>query len=276
MNHRDQRIGLIGGGNMAGAIIRGLLAAGHDAKRILVSEPDAGRRATLAAIAPLQLENDNTAVAGASDLLVLAVKPQILPAVATAIAGKARPARQVILSIAAGIRLRSLQAWFGEDASIVRCMPNHPALIGAGISAMVAVPAVSQEQHALAGYVAASAGSVVWLADESLMDAITAVSGSGPAYFYLLAELIEKAAAGLGLPPDLASRLTRETALGAARMLMESSQDPAALRAAVTSPGGTTAAAIGVFTRAQLDQLVIDALRSARDRAAELGATSGD
>lgn len=276
MNHGALTIGFIGGGHMATAMARGLLRAGHRAGLIQVSEPEAAQRQRLAALDPgVQLTTDNQAVSAAADLLVLAVKPQVLGSVAAALARGPRRQGQLILSVAAGVTLASLTGWFGRDAPIVRAMPNQPATIGAGISALTAGRRVSPDQREAAAYVAASTGAVVWLDSEDLMDAVTAVSGSGPAYFYLLMECMEQAARELGLPPELAARLTRQTALGAARVVAETEGEPAALRAAVTSPGGTTAAALKVFSEAGLAELVQRALRAARDRGRELGQAAG-
>lgn len=269
-------IGFIGGGHMATAMVRGLLRTGHPAARLQVAEPQSSQRQKLAALDPaLAVGDDNGALARAADVLVLAVKPQVLAEVATGLARGGRKPGQLVLSVAAGVTLASLAGWLGPDAPVVRAMPNQPATIGAGISALVAPEHVSQAQRAWAGYVAASTGSVVWLEDEALMDAVTAVSGSGPAYFYLLMECMEQAARQLGLPGDLAARLTRETALGAARVVAETGQEPAGLRAAVTSPGGTTAAALQVFAAAGLADTVSRALGAARDRGRELGRAAG-
>jgi pyrroline-5-carboxylate reductase len=276
LNHGALTIGFIGGGHMATAMTRGLLRSGHRAGLIHVAEPDAAQRQRLAALDPgVRLTTDNQAVAATADLLVLAVKPQVLGSVAAALAQGPRKQGQLILSVAAGVTLASLAGWFGPDAPLVRAMPNQPATIGAGISALTAGSRVSLDQREAAAYVAASTGTVVWLDNENLMDAVTAVSGSGPAYFYLLMECMEQAALDLGLPPELAARLTRQTALGAARVVAETGGEPAALRAAVTSPGGTTAAALQVFSEAGLAELVRRALRAARDRGRELGQAAG-
>jgi pyrroline-5-carboxylate reductase len=267
----DYTIGFIGGGNMAGAIARGLVAAGVAGHRIAVAEPAAATRAALAAALPgATVGADNLAAAAFADVLVLAVKPQVLADVATALA-PARRAGQLVVSVAAGVRLASLAGWLGAGTPLVRAMPNQPALIGAGITALVASPGLPRAAAARAEQVLAAAGRTVWLADESLMDAVTAVSGSGPAYFYLLVELMEQAGRTLGLPAELAAALARQTALGAGRTLTETGTEPAALRAAVTSPGGTTAAAIAEFERADLAAIVTRALTAARDRGAELG-----
>jgi pyrroline-5-carboxylate reductase len=206
-----------------------------------------------------------------ADVLVLAVKPQLIADVAREVAAGPRPRGQLILSVAAGITLGSLRGWFGPDTPVVRVMPNQPATIGAGISGLAASVAVGERERQIAQYIASATGQAVWLQDESLMDAVTAVSGSGPAYFYLLMEHMERAAVELGLSPELAAALTRETALGAARVVIETKAEPARLRAEVTSPGGTTAAALRVFEAANLDAIVRQALAAARDRSAELG-----
>ena len=272
MSYHNLTIGLIGGGNMSRALVRGLLHGGHPARLISIAEPDAGQRALLAALDPgLVLDANNTPVAQNAAVLVLAVKPQILPAVATALAGQRRPAGQLVLSVAAGITLSSLAGWLGADTPLVRVMPNQPATIGAGVSALAAPGSVDAAGRQLAEYIASTTGRALWLPDETMMDAVTAVSGSGPAYFYLLMEHMERAAIDLGLPPDLAAALTRETALGAARVVIETQTEPGVLRAAVTSPGGTTAAALRVFEQADLAGIVQQALAAARNRSAELG-----
>jgi pyrroline-5-carboxylate reductase len=263
-------IGFIGGGNMARAIVGGLLRAGHRAERILVADPNPAAREAIRALDPgVRIHDDNAAVCGAR-VLVLAVKPQVLADVAGALPAD-RPAGQLVLSIAAGITLAGLRQALGRDGSLVRVMPNQPALVGAGMSVLVAGPGLAPDDRTLAGYVAGAPGKAVWLEDEGLMDAVTAVSGSGPAYFYLLMETMEAAALELGLPAELARTLTRQTALGAARTVVEGGQEPRELRAGVTSPGGTTAAAIGVFEESRLGDIVRRALTAARDRSVELG-----
>jgi pyrroline-5-carboxylate reductase len=257
---------------MARALVRGLLRGGHPAQLISIAEPEAAQRELVAALAPgLVIDANNTPVAQNAAVLVLAVKPQILPEVAIALAGQRRPAGQLVISVAAGITLGSLAGWLGATTPLVRVMPNQPATIGAGVSALAASTSVDAAGRGLAEYVAATTGRALWLPNETLMDAVTAVSGSGPAYFYLLMEHMENAAIDLGLSPDLAAALVRETALGAARVVCETNGEPGALRATVTSPGGTTAAALRVFEQADLAGLVRQALTAARDRSAELG-----
>jgi len=265
-------IGLVGAGNMARALLRGLLKAGHPASRLKAADPDPAQLAQVGALhAGIGTHASNREVASVADVLVIAVKPQIMATVAKQVAAAPRPAGQLILSVAAGITLDSLRGWFGGDTPLVRVMPNQPATIGAGISGLAASAAVSERDRQAAEYVASATGRAVWLKDEALMDAVTAISGSGPAYFYLLMEHMEQAAVELGLPAELAATLTRETALGAARVVSETGAEPAVLRAAVTSPGGTTAAALQIFAAANLGAVVRAALTAARDRSLELG-----
>jgi pyrroline-5-carboxylate reductase len=272
MSFGNLTIGLVGAGNMARAMIRGLLKSGHPAGRLQAADPDPGQRAQVGALhADIVTRASNQEIAGVADVLVLAVKPQLMASVARQLAAGPRPAGQLVLSVAAGTTLESLRGWFGKDAPLVRVMPNQPATIGAGISGLAASAAVSESDRQVAEYVAAATGRAVWLDDEALMDAVTAVSGSGPAYFYLLMEHMERAAVELGLSAGLAAALTRETALGAARVVSETGAEPAALRATVTSPGGTTAAALQVFDGADLGAIVRAALTAARDRSRELG-----
>jgi pyrroline-5-carboxylate reductase len=250
------------------------VASGVTPGQISVAEPQPAARDRLRTIdAALEVGTDNAAVAAASDVLVLAVKPQVLADVCRALA-PARKHGQLVVSIAAGVRLASLADWLGPDTPLVRAMPNQPALVGAGITALVAPASVTTGQRSRAAAVLEAAGPVVWLDDESLMDAVTAVSGSGPAYFYLLTELLAAAGRAVGLPAELATALARQTAFGAGRALAETGQDPAALRAAVTSPGGTTAAALAEFERSGLADIVTRAVTAARDRGVELGRPS--
>jgi len=272
MSYENLTIGFIGAGNMARALVRGLLQAGHPAGRLQVADPDPAQLEQVGALhASVGIHGDNRDVAGIANVLVLAVKPQLMANVARQIAAGPRPQGQLIVSVAAGVTLGSLRGWFGPHAPLVRVMPNQPATIGAGISGLAASPTVGERERQIAEYIAAATGQAVWLQDETLMDAVTAVSGSGPAYFYLLMEHMERAAVELGLTPEIAAALTRETALGAARVVIETKAEPARLRAAVTSPGGTTAAALRVFETANLDAIVRQALAAARDRSAELG-----
>jgi pyrroline-5-carboxylate reductase len=272
VGNENLKIGFIGGGNMAQAIVGGLLRAGHAATSILVAEPAPAARARVAAMdSAIALAAGNAEVAGKAAVLVLAVKPQVMPAVLAELAPVSRPAGQLVMSVAAGITLEQLARGLAGSVPAVRVMPNQPALVGEGMSVLVASPGVSAAQKAQAQYVAEAAGRALWIGDESLMDAVTAVSGSGPAYFYLLMEIMEETAVELGLPRETARVLVRQTALGAARTAGMPDSELAALRAGVTSPGGTTAAALAVMDAAGIRDTLRRALIAARDRGAELG-----
>jgi pyrroline-5-carboxylate reductase len=272
VDHRALRIGFIGGGNMAQAIVAGLVRSGHAPGLLQVAEPDAAPRERIRAIDPaIGLTTDNRAVAVASELLVLAVKPQVLPAVLAELGSVGRPPDQLVLSVAAGATIAAIGAGLGGAPAIVRVMPNQPALIGAGMSVLVTDATTPAAVRARAEYVARCTGEALWVDDEGLMDAVTAVSGSGPAYFYLLIEAMESTARELGLPADAARAMVRQTALGAAQSAALPDADAAALRASVTSPGGTTAAALAVMDAAGLRDTLRRAIVAARDRGAELG-----
>lgn len=256
---------------MARAIAGGLLRAGHVPSSIAVAEPAAETRVQLESLGGIRVVARNPEVAESADVLVLAVKPQMMPAVLEELAVVARPAGQLVYSIAAGTTLASLASGLKAGIPAVRVMPNQPALIGEGMSVLVASSGVSAAQKAQAFYIAEATGRALWIADESLMDAVTAVSGSGPAYFYLLMEMMEDCAVQLGLPRETARTLVRQTALGAARAAGMPDTDLLALRASVTSPGGTTAAALAVLDQAGIRSIVERAITAARDRGVELG-----
>jgi pyrroline-5-carboxylate reductase len=263
-------IGFIGGGNMARAIIAGLLRAGHEPARLTVADPDAGQRRLIQGLDPrLRVGQDNAAAASGTDAIVLAVKPQAMAAVAGALPTP-RPG-QLVLSVAAGIRLEALSAWLGASTALVRVMPNQPALVGAGMSVMVGGGMLNSEQRMLAQYIMGSTGTAEWLDDESLLDAVTAISGSGPAYFYLLMEILAEAGSHMGIPDELARVLARQTAFGAGLAACETGTAPAELRRSVTSPGGTTAAAIETLEKAGVREMFGRALEAARRRSMELG-----
>ncbi len=266
----NYRIGFIGGGNMARSLVGGLIAGGLDATRLQVAEPDAARRAELDERFGVTTSDDNGAVASAVDVLVLAVKPQVLHAVVTRLAPVLGPRPPLLISIAAGVRAESIARWLGRPLALVRAMPNTPALVRSGATALFANPEVSAYQRSRAESIMRAVGQTLWIDDEALMDAVTALSGSGPAYFFLFMEALEQAAIDLGLEPGAARLLTLETAQGAARMALSSEEGPAQLRERVTSPGGTTEAALGVFAEGGFAALIARALAAARDRSDEL------
>ncbi len=262
-------IGFIGGGNMSRSLIGGLIADGMAAEHLFVSEPDEKRRSALAADFPVHTTANNQEIVQQCDVVVLAVKPQVLKDVTTTLQTGQRE-NQLFLTIAAGIRTRSLHNWLGENTPIVRAMPNTPALVQSGATALYASPQVSEEQRNIAESIMRAVGLVQWLEKEALMDAVTALSGSGPAYFFLVMEAMEQAGRELGLPEETARLLTIQTAFGAARLALEIEQDPAVLRENVTSPGGTTERAIAALREGGLEALFSKALTAARDRAVEL------
>jgi pyrroline-5-carboxylate reductase len=273
---KTQKIGFIGGGNMAGSLIKGLIASGHNAQDIWVSDVDAGKLQYFATQLQVNAVPDNHTVAGAADVLVLAVKPQVLRGVAENLATVVQQKKPLVVSIAAGITQRSLLAWLGDHTPIVRCMPNTPALVLSGATALHANGFVNDEQQDSAENILRAVGVTVWVDDEAQLDAVTAVSGSGPAYFFLLMEAMEKTALQLGLSEPVARLLVQQTALGAAKIALESSESPQHLRQQVTSPGGTTQRALETFAQAGFEGIVAQALTAARDRAVEMARQLGE
>lgn len=269
----DTRIAFIGAGNMATSLIGGLRAQGMDSARIRASDPGAQRREQLAAEYGIALFADNAEAASGADVIVLAIKPQMMKTVCEALRPALQP-NQLIVSVAAGITCQSLALWLGERP-IVRCMPNTPALVGEGASGLYATAQVSAQQRQQAENLLEAVGVAVWLEHESQIDAVTAVSGSGPAYFFLLMEAMTAAGEHLGLPRETAARLTLQTALGAARMALNSDVDAAELRRRVTSPAGTTEAAIKTYQAGGFEALVSKALGAAATRSVELAEQLG-
>ena len=269
-------IAFIGGGNMAASLIGGLRAQGLPASAICASDPGADRRTELHDAHGIDTFADNAQAVAGADVVVLAVKPQVMQTVCRDLAPHLQ-ASQLIVSIAAGITCASLQQWLGADTprAIVRCMPNTPALLRQGVSGLFANAAVSDEQKRQAEQLLSAVGLALWLDREELIDAVTAVSGSGPAYFFLLIEAMTAAGEQLGLPRDTAAELTLHTALGAARMACESDVEAAELRRRVTSPNGTTEAAIKAFQAGGLEALVQQAMDAAARRSAELAEQLG-
>ncbi len=270
----ESTIAFIGGGNMARSLIGGLLARGTAAADIRVSEPVDTLRDALARDFGVAVGADNTEAAAPAGLWLLAVKPQVMRAVCEALAPLAQAQRPLVVSIAAGITAAQLQRWLGGGVAVIRAMPNTPALLGAGVTGLFASAEVDANGRERAANLLASAGKTVWIESEAQMDAVTAVSGSGPAYIFLLAEAMEAAALAEGLPAEAARALVLETVLGAARMLTESGEDPAELRRRVTSPGGTTQAAIETFEAGGFRELVASAIRNATERGRQLSAAN--
>lgn len=267
-------LAFIGGGNMARSLIGGLIKRGVNAAKIRVAEPVESLRASLAADFGVQVFAEASEAVYGAGLWVLAVKPQVMRGVCESLAARARDQHPVVLSIAAGITASQLDAWLGGEAAIVRSMPNTPALLGAGVTGLFANARVDEEGRQRAELLLASAGKTVWIDDEAKMDAVTAVSGSGPAYVFLLAEAMEDAARAEGLSAEAARTLVLQTLLGAARMLTEAGEAPTELRRRVTSPNGTTQAAIETFQAGGFEALVARAIRAATERGRELSAAN--
>ena len=270
-----QKIGIIGGGNMARSLVGGLTEHGLAPALLTVAEPAASQREELERRWGVRTCADNSAAVRGAGVVVFAMKPQMMKIVAREVASELRASGAVALSIAAGIRVSDIARWLGAGVPIVRSMPNRPALIGRGISALYAARDVPQSARTAAESILAAVGATLWVDEESLIDAVTAVSGSGPAYFFLLMELMEAAGCELGLPAATARELALETAYGAASMAHARTDDPATLREQVTSKGGTTAAALAVFAEADLAGIVRRAVMAAARRSAELAARYG-
>ena len=260
-------ISFIGGGNMAQALIGGLIAQGLPATKITVSEPVAALR-DLLAFKGVGVIEDNLAALENADIIVLAVKPQMIATVLAPLAGKLK--NQLVISIAAGIGIETLSRLLGGYRRIVRAMPNTPALIQAGATGLYADVEVADHDRIQAAKVLGAAGLVIWVDEEKKLDAVTAVSGSGPAYFFYLMESMIQAGKDLGLDERTAVTLTLQTALGSAQMAVTSEQSPTQLRKNVTSPNGTTQAAIESMDANQVSQHIRDALAAAARRSEEL------
>ena len=269
-----QKIGFIGGGNMASSLLSGLIVSGHSPQHLWVSDINPETLATLAKNLNVNTSASNDELINAVDVVVLAVKPQTLNSVAKSAAPLIQQKKSLVVSIAAGISQHSLSQWLGADTAIVRCMPNTPALVLTGATALHANVQVTPEQRNLAENIMRAVGIALWVNEESELDAVTAVSGSGPAYYFLLMEAMEKAALELGLNEVTARLLVQQTALGAAKIGLESSESPEQLRKRVTSPGGTTQKAIETFEQGGFTELVSKALHAARDRSIEMSKES--
>lgn len=266
------RLAFIGGGNMARSLIGAQRARGVPPASIRVAEPRAETREAMAREFGVPVFADNAEAVAGADGVVLAVKPQVMHAVCTGLAEPLRDVRPLVISIAAGIRIAQIERLLGARHAIIRCMPNTPALVGAGASGLCANPNVNADQRALAERLLGAAGIVRWIDDEAQMDAVTALSGSGPAYFFLLVEAMEDAAVELGLPRDTARALAEQTCLGAGHMLADGGGTAAELRQRVTSPHGTTAAALDAFEQGGFRRLVERAMAAAQHRGAAMSA----
>jgi pyrroline-5-carboxylate reductase len=270
-----RKLAFVGGGNMAVALISGLLKRGFPAGRCIVADPSSEQRRVLTKDYGIAATGDNAVAAQGANVVVLAVKPQQMREVAQGLAPHLAASRPLLISVAAGITHAALLSWFGPQAAVVRTIPNRPALNGFGATGMYAPADLSAARRSLAESIMAAVGCTEWVEHESQMDTVTALSGSGPAYFFLFMEALEAAAHERGLPSDVAHRLTLETAFGAAQMARQSPESLAELREQVTSKGGTTAAALQVLDAAGLRAIVGQAVAAADLRSAELATEFG-
>lgn len=268
-------IGFIGAGNMAYAIISGLINNDFSAENIKISDTNESLLSLRKKEFNLEVFTDNSELVRHCDVIVLAVKPQMLSSVCQLLK-QALNSNTLIISIAAGVRVHDIDRWLGGDCAIVRTMPNTPALLNQGVTGMFANERVSDAQKELATSILNSVGQSLWVTDEVMLDAVTALSGSGPAYFFLMIESMSKAGVALGLDEKTAQSLSIQTALGASMMASVSDESPRDLRANVTSPNGTTQAAIESFQDQNFDMIVAHAMRAAFDRASQLAVELSD
>ena len=269
-------IAFIGSGNMASSLIGGLVAKGAAPDTIWATDSIDAKTREIGGRFGVHTSPDNALAASRASVVVLAVKPQQMEEATRSIARTCARHAPLVISIAAGVQIRNIRKWLGADAAIVRTMPNTPALVGEGATALYANKHVAEEGRRRAEAVLSAVGMTVWVDEEGLLDAVTALSGSGPAYFFLLMELMERSGVALGLDRDTAKALTLQTALGAARVALASGESPGVLRERVTSAGGTTEQALKRLSVGGVDALFEEALRAARDRSVELGRAFGD
>ena len=254
---------------VAEAIIRGLILHGHDALKIYVSDPSENRRNILSILnKKLSVHENNQEVSDCSDVLIICVKPQIFKEAAQSISNKNN--EKIIISVAAGIEIESIMSLFGEKSKLCRVMPNTPCLVGRGVSALIQSN-LTESEIVLATYIFNSVGKTIWVQNEEWMHAITAVSGSGPAYFFHMMDLLKKAAMKSGIPEDIAETLSVQTAIGSSQLALNSADDLLTLKKKVMSPGGTTEAAFKSLDENDLDNVWNEAIEAARNRSIELG-----
>ena len=259
----------IGGGNMADALVGGMLKNGFAPGQLRAVEVDGAARRRLSEKYRIECVAESRGAIRGGEVVVFAVKPQQMQEAARF--SGLKPNVNLVVSIAAGVTLSTLAGWLGGHAKLVRAMPNTPALIGAGVAGLYALPGVSQAERNQAEAILGAVGGTVWIDDEALMDAVTAVSGSGPAYVFWFIEQLANSGVALGLEPATAKKLALQTVLGAAQLAAQSADSPAVLRERVTSKGGTTEAALKAFEEQKLAERFLRAVEAARDRGAELG-----
>lgn len=266
---QNLNIGFIGGGNMARSLIGGLVNSGVSPTSLYVSDPSTEALDNLHRDFGINTCASNQELVDTCEVVVLAVKPQLMKDVVTDLS-ISTDRKTLLITIAAGIRTESIQQWTGQDVAIVRAMPNTPALVQTGATGLYANQHCTDKQKQSAESILRAVGLALWVDEESQMDAVTALSGSGPAYLFLVMECMEQAGIELGLSPDNARLLAIQTAFGAARLALEIEEAPATLRERVTSPGGTTEQALQVFNESELKAIFSKAMTAARDRAIEL------
>ena len=268
-------IGFIGAGNMAYALIKGLLNNGFDANQINISDPNEELLLSRESELKVTTYSDNTSLLSNSDIIFFAVKPQVLSSVCLELKGVVK-SKHLFVSIVAGIRSSDINRWLGGNFALIRTMPNTPALFQTGVTGLFANELVNNEQKSLVSSILSSVGECFWVDEEKLIDAITAISGSGPAYFFLLMQSMTQAGMALGLDEETANSLSIQTAYGASLMANKTGKDSRTLRAEVTSPNGTTQSAIESFQDQNFEGIVANATRAAYDRARELSNELGD
>ncbi|MDH3608987.1 MAG: pyrroline-5-carboxylate reductase [Gammaproteobacteria bacterium] len=272
---QNLNIVFIGGGNMGQALVTGLLDSDWNADSITIVDNDQAILSKLSEkFSNCHVYSQSEAALNLADVVVLAVKPQAMQTACEQIAAQCQIKRPLIISIAAGVLINSIDSWLGGELPIIRCMPNTPALVQSGITGLYANTEVSAKQRELAFEILSSVGTALWLEYESLLDAVTAVSGSGPAYFFYLIEAMMDAGKSLGLNETQARELTVATATGAAKLIAKSDQSAQALRLAVTSKGGTTEAAINTLQQHDMKKIIETAIKNAATRSQQLSKTS--
>jgi pyrroline-5-carboxylate reductase len=267
---KNSTIAVIGCGNMGASLIGGLIADGFNPAKIWATGTNDAKLAVLQKQFGINVTADNNKAAAAATVIILSVKPQKMAHVCQEIADTVQQHKPLVLSVATGVRANTMEHWLGSNTAIVRCMPNTPALIGCGASGLYANKHTTSAQRNTAESIMRAVGIVVWLDEEKLIDSVTALSGSGPAYFFLFMELMQEVGEKMGLSPDTSRLLTLQTGFGATRMALESSEQLATLRQKVTSPNGTTEQALKAFEKNNLRKIVSEALEAAHNRAGEL------
>lgn len=271
----DYKVGFIGGGNMARALAGGLISSGYEPKNLSIAEPVASQREALSLAFPdIIVSKNNSAIAKNVDCLLLAVKPQLMREVCLELAESVQANRPLIISVAAGTHSRDIDAWLGGKLAVVRVMPNQPALLLQGASGLFANDLTTSEERGRATEIMSAVGSVVQVPDEACIDAVTAISGTGPAYFYLLIDMLIRSAEDFGLDPRAAHKLVMDTAQGSSALAATSGESMEVMIARVRSPGGTTAAAFDVFDEEKVRDIFAAAFTAARDKAVELAERS--